>query len=76
MVLDNGEFKEQIIALIDESTTLTELRAEVNIREIRVAVLYESDSIFIPVVQLELLETNPIFKSNIMLQQLSLVTFT
>lgn len=75
-MLDNGEFKEQIIALIDESTTLTELRAEVNIREIRVAVLYESDSIFIPVVQLELLETNPIFKSNIMLQQLSLVTFT
>lgn len=39
-------------------------------------ILYESSSIFIPVLQLQLLETNPIFKSNVLLQQLSLVTYT
>lgn len=55
---------------------IREIVAEVSIRELRVSVLYNSQSIYIPVLMFELFETNPIFKSNLLLAQLSLTCFT
>mgnify|MGYP000850314458 CR=1 FL=1 len=40
------------MAIVNDTENISEIRAEINIREVKVSVLYESDSIFIPVVQL------------------------